>query len=97
MDRWDQALEDYITQELRTRRALYPVINKRMNRIEARLKYTSSNMEELLDQFVGWSEDRILECHDLFQVFEIDGDGLIDIPEMYVMVMLHARALKHLY
>lgn len=48
----------------------------------ASLKYTNCSLENLVEKFPEWEEKKIYEAHDLFQAFEVDGDGLIEIAEM---------------
>lgn len=68
--------------ELGTRRFLWSIIQKRMDRMEASLKYTNCNLDDLKAKFPKWDDKKIFEVHDLFQAFEVDGDGLIEIAEM---------------
>jgi len=75
-------LKSMIFLDLNTRTLVWPEIQKRMDRMEASLKYTNCNLAELKGEFPKWNEKRIFEVHDLFQAFEVDGDGLITIPEM---------------
>lgn len=69
--------------DIETRRLLWPIIQKRMDRMEASAKYTNCNLDEVKSKFVNWGDKKIFEIHDLFQAFEVDGDGLIEIAEMY--------------
>lgn len=69
--------------DLNSRALLWPIIIKRMDRMEASLKYTNCNLEELKHKFSEWDDRKIYQIHDLFQAFEVDGDGLIEIAEMY--------------
>jgi len=71
-----------ITLELPTRRFLYPIIKHRIERIAASQKYSTANMMHLMEAYEGWDEQKLFDFHDLFQVFEVDGDGLIEISEM---------------
>ncbi|CAL8109281.1 unnamed protein product [Orchesella dallaii] len=52
--------------------------------MEAYLKYTNCNLEDLKTKYSKWDDKKIFEVHDLFQAFEVDGDGLIEIAEMSV-------------
>lgn len=81
-EKWNQSLNSMIFLELGTRRFLWPLIQKRMDRMEASLKYTNCNLEDLKTKFRKWDDKKIFEVHDLFQAFEVDGDGLIEIAEM---------------
>ncbi|CAL8148447.1 unnamed protein product [Orchesella dallaii] len=56
--------------------------------MEASLKYSSCNLEDLKARFPIWNDRRIFEVHDLFQAFEVDGDGLVEITEMYEMIKI---------
>jgi hypothetical protein len=71
-----------ITVDLPTRRLLYPIIQNRIKLLEASQKYNSSKLGHILLQFPEWDEQKIFDVHDLFQVFEVDGDGLIEVNEM---------------
>jgi predicted translin family RNA/ssDNA-binding protein len=73
--------------DLNTRRLLWGLIQKRMDRTEDSLKYTNSNLDELKSKFRKWDDKKIFQIHDLFQAFEVDGDGLIEIAEMYVKLL----------
>lgn len=75
-------MKSMITLELPTRRFLYPIIHNRIDRIIASQKYSSANIMDLKEAFTGWDEQKLFDLHDLFQIFEVDGDGLIDISEM---------------
>jgi hypothetical protein len=68
--------------DLKNRILLWPMIESRMARMEASLKYTKCNLDRLTERFPLWDENKIFEAHDLFQAFEVDGDGLIEIAEM---------------
>jgi hypothetical protein len=68
---------DYVTREL-----LLPIINTRVRNFFASQKYTQCDLHSLLAKFREWDERKIFDVHDLFQVFEVDGDGLIEIAEM---------------
>jgi len=83
-DKWDQAVNSMIFLELDTRRTLWPIIRKRMDRMEASLKYTNCNLDDIRANFPKWEDRNFFELHDLFQAFEVDGDGLIEIAEMSV-------------
>lgn len=63
----------------------WPIIQKRMDRMEASLKFNNCNLHYLGSKFPAWDENKMFEAHDLFQAFEVDGDGLIEIAEMYVI------------
>ncbi|ODM92671.1 U6 snRNA-associated Sm-like protein LSm1 [Orchesella cincta] len=82
--KWNQSLHSMIFLELGIRRFLWPIIQRRMTRMEASRKYTSCNLEELKAMFPLWNDRKIFEVHDLFQAFEVDGDGLVEITEMSV-------------
>jgi hypothetical protein len=58
-----------------------------MDKMDASLKYTNCSMDELKSKFPGWDDMKIFDLHDLFQAFEVDGDGLIEIAEMYVFLI----------
>lgn len=81
---WDLAMKSMIRNEMKTRKEFFPVLEKRMANREASLKYILCKMEDLVPKFPGWDEVRVLDLHDLFQVFEVDGDGLIEVSEMCV-------------
>lgn len=51
--------------------------------MEASTKYTNCSLDDLKAKFPKWDDKKIFEVHDLFQAFEVDGDGLIEIAEMY--------------
>ncbi|OXA56296.1 squidulin [Folsomia candida] len=82
--KWNHSLYSMIHVDLKTRLLLWPAIQKRMDRTEASLKYTNCSLENLVEKFPEWEEKKIYEAHDLFQAFEVDGDGLIEIAEMSV-------------
>jgi len=63
---------------------MWPVISKRMDRMDYTMKYTNCSLAELQAKFQGWDKRRIFQIHDLFQAFEVDGDGIIEIAEMSV-------------
>jgi len=81
-NRWTQGLNTMIFLGLNTRRLLWSLVQKRMDRTEDSLKYTNSDLAALKVRFSNWDDKRIFQVHDLFQAFEVDGDGLIEIGEM---------------
>jgi len=83
-EQWNMTMHSMIFHELETRQLFWPVIFKRMDRFEASQKYDNCKMDALLEKFPTWTETEIFEAHDLFQAFEVDGDGLIEIAEMSV-------------
>ncbi|OXA56139.1 caltractin-like [Folsomia candida] len=83
-DKWNKALHSMIFLDLNTRRIMWPLIQRRMDRMEASMKYTNCNLDHLKMKYAGWDDRKIFQIHDLFQAFEVDGDGLIEIAEMSV-------------
>ncbi len=80
--KWNQALYSMIHVDLKTRLNLWPVIQRRMDRMDASLKYTNCSLDVLRKKFPLLDDKKFFEAHDLFQAFEVDGDGLIGIAEM---------------
>ncbi len=81
-EKWNKALHSMIFLDLNTRREMWNVIQRRMDRMDASLKYTNCNLDQLKNKFSAWDDRKIFQVHDLFQAFEVDGDGLIEIAEM---------------
>lgn len=68
--------------DLKSRLMLWPIIKKRMDRCEASLKYSHLDLEKFEPKIPEWDNSKVFEAHDLFQAFEVDGDGLIEIMEL---------------
>ena len=64
------------------REILMPILDSRVENFIASQKYTHCDLNGFLQKFPNWDETKIIDIHDVFQVFEVDGDGLIEISEM---------------
>lgn len=83
-EKWNKSLNSMIFLDIGTRKLLWPIIQKRMDKMDASMKYSNLNLEDIKTRFPRWDDKKIFEIHDLFQAFEVDGDGLIEVIEMSV-------------
>ena len=75
-------MKSMITADLSTRRLLFPVLHTRLQNCKASLKFTQCDVEQMLKKYPAYDDLKLFALHDLFQVFEVNGDGLIEISEM---------------
>jgi len=82
---WNAALLTLGNLEMNERKKLRTIIEKRMIRMEAARKYTHCrSLRKQIGEFPEWDAEKLFRVYDLFKLYEMDGDGVIEVAEMSV-------------
>ena len=80
---WELAMRTMLSADLMTRKLFKPVIESRMENMRTKRTYWYDSINAITKKFPQWSETRIFEFHDLFQMFEMTDTNQVEISQLY--------------